>query len=96
MLEFRGHCLGIIFPTNALLFNFVYFFSMMNCALIDVVPLEFFYLENIGSFFGSYAVFYMGVYGYGTLVTLFNKNFFIEFMHTAVKRREKTLFNFCI
>jgi hypothetical protein len=54
---------------------------MMNCALIDVVPLEFFYLENIGSFFGSYAVFYMGVYGYGTLVTLFNKNFFIEFMN---------------
>jgi hypothetical protein len=57
---------------NAIVFNFVYSFSMMNCALIDVVPLEFFYLENIGSFFGSYAVFYMGVYGYGTLVTFFN------------------------
>ncbi len=29
--------------------------SMVSCALIDVVPLEFFYLENIGAFFGSYA-----------------------------------------
>ena len=29
--------------------------SMMNCALIDVVPLQFFYLDNLGSFFGSYA-----------------------------------------
>ena len=37
-------------------------FNIINYAYIDILPLEFFYTGNIGSFFGGYAVYYLGVY----------------------------------
>jgi membrane protein DedA with SNARE-associated domain len=33
------------------------------------LPLEFFYLDSISSFFGGSTVYYLGVYSYGTTVT---------------------------
>ena len=44
-------------------------FSIVNYAYIESLPLEFFYTDKIGSFFGGYAVYYLGVYSYGTTVT---------------------------
>ena len=44
-------------------------FNIINYAFIDTLPLEFFYTGNIGSFFGGYAVYYLGVYSYGTTIT---------------------------
>jgi hypothetical protein len=46
-----------------------YIFLIINYAFIEVLPLEFFYLGNFSSFFGGYAVYYLGVYSYGTTVT---------------------------
>jgi MFS family permease len=40
--------------------------DMLNYALIDHVPMEFFYIDNIGALFGGYAVYYLGTYSYGT------------------------------
>jgi hypothetical protein len=42
---------------------------MLNYAFINDLPIEFFYLENISSFFGGYAVYYLGVYSFVTTVT---------------------------
>jgi len=44
-------------------------FNIINYAFIDTLPLEFFYTDKIGSFFGGYAVYYLGVYSYGTTIT---------------------------
>ena len=44
-------------------------FNIINYAFIDTLPLEFFYTDKIGSFFGGYAVYYLGVYSYGTAIT---------------------------
>ena len=43
--------------------------NIINYAFIDTLPLEFFYLNKISSFFGGYAIFTLGVYVYGTTVT---------------------------
>ena len=45
------------------------FINIINYAFIDTLPLEFFYLNKISSFFGGYAIFTLGVYVYGTTVT---------------------------
>jgi hypothetical protein len=52
--------------------------GIINFAFIRDLPLEFFYLDNIGAFFGGYAVYYLGVYSYITNVTrgLYYKTFF--------------------
>ena len=42
---------------------------LLNCIFIDVWPLEIFYFERAWAIFGGGAVFYLGVYGYGTSVT---------------------------
>ena len=42
---------------------------LINCIFIEDVPLEFFWFESLGSIFGGGAVFYLGVYGFGTLVS---------------------------
>jgi MFS family permease len=42
---------------------------IINWAFIDVLPVEFFYLGRINALFGGYAVFFLGVYAYGTSVT---------------------------
>jgi MFS family permease len=44
-------------------------FNIINYAFIEDLPLEFFYLDNVGSFFGGYAVLYLGTYSYVTNVT---------------------------
>ena len=44
-------------------------FSIINYAFIDTLPMEFFYTGNIGSFFGGYAIYYLGVYSYGATIT---------------------------
>ena len=38
-------------------------------AFIEIIPVKFFYLNRISAFFGGYAVFWLGVYGYGASVT---------------------------
>lgn len=43
--------------------------GLINYAFISDLPLEFFYLDNLGSFFGGYAVYYLGTYSYLTCVT---------------------------
>ena len=42
---------------------------LFNCIFIDVLPLEIFYFERAWAIFGGGAVFYLGVYGYGTSIT---------------------------
>jgi MFS transporter, PCFT/HCP family, solute carrier family 46, member 3 len=44
-------------------------FAIINYAFIETLPVEFFYTDKIGSFFGGYAVYYLGVYSYGTNIT---------------------------
>jgi len=44
-------------------------FTIINYAFIETLPIEFFYTEKIGSFFGGYAVYYLGIYSYGTVIT---------------------------
>jgi hypothetical protein len=44
-------------------------FGIINYAFIDVLPVEFFFMDNINAFFGGYAVFYLGTYSYITCVT---------------------------
>ena len=43
--------------------------NIVNYAFIETLPLEFFYLDSIASFFGGSTVYYLGVYSYGTTVT---------------------------
>ena len=43
--------------------------NIVNCAFIDVLPIEFFYLDNTASFFGGFAVLYLGTYSLVTNVT---------------------------
>jgi MFS family permease len=43
--------------------------NIINYAFIDTLPLEFFYLNKISAFFGGYAVYFLGVFVYGTTVT---------------------------
>ena len=43
--------------------------GIINYAFIETLPLEFFYLETISSFFGGLDLYYLGVYSYGTSVT---------------------------
>ncbi len=45
------------------------FTSIINYAFIDILPLEFFYLYRISSFFGGYSVYYLGVFSYASNVT---------------------------
>ena len=47
--------------------------SIINFAFIETLPMEFFYAEKINSFFGGYAVYYLGIYSYGTSVTKQNE-----------------------
>ena len=42
---------------------------LINYIFIDVLPIEFFYIEPIWSFFGGKSVFYLGVYGFGTRIS---------------------------
>ena len=42
---------------------------LINCIFIRDLPLQFFYFESLGSVFGGGAIFYLGVYGLGTLVS---------------------------
>jgi PCFT/HCP family folate transporter-like MFS transporter 1/3 len=43
--------------------------SIINYAFIDILPLEFFYLNRISSFFGGNAVYYLGIFSYASNVT---------------------------
>ena len=43
--------------------------DIINWAFLDVLPVEFFYLENTMSLFGGYSVYYLGVYGFGSSFT---------------------------
>ena len=43
--------------------------GLINYFFINDLPMEFFYLDNLGSFFGGYAVYYLGTYSYITNVT---------------------------
>jgi len=43
--------------------------AVINYSFIDELPLEFFYMEILSGVFGGYAVYYMGVYSFGTNVT---------------------------
>ena len=40
---------------------------LLNFALIDILPIEFFYMINMYNFFGGNSVFYLGSYSYGAL-----------------------------
>ncbi|TRY81172.1 hypothetical protein TCAL_13740 [Tigriopus californicus] len=40
--------------------------EILNLVFIDVFPTQFFYVEQLYSFFGGMSVFYMGFYGYGS------------------------------
>lgn len=42
---------------------------LVNYAFIKQLPLEFFYIETIYAFFGGKSVYYLGVYGFGTLIS---------------------------
>ncbi len=43
--------------------------GMINYTFRFELPLEFFYIDNIAAFLGGYAVYYLGVYSYGTNVS---------------------------
>ena len=43
--------------------------NIINYAFIDTLPLEFFYLNKISAYFGGYAVYFLGIFVYGTTVT---------------------------
>ena len=43
--------------------------NVISYAFIEILPVEFIYLNRISYFFGGYAVMWLGVYGYGTSVT---------------------------
>ena len=49
--------------------SYIFIGMLINCIFIEEVPLQFFYFESLGAFFGGTAVFYLGVYGYGTSVS---------------------------
>ncbi len=40
--------------------------SIVNWAFLEILPLEFFYLEQFWAFFGGLPVYQLGVYGYGS------------------------------
>ena len=42
--------------------------NIINYAFIEILPLEFFYLENIFHLFGGTPVYYLGYYAYGTII----------------------------
>ena len=44
-------------------------FSLINIIFFYELPLEFFYMEDISSFFGGSAVYYLGLYGFGSKVS---------------------------
>ena len=50
--------IGEVLGASGLLINYIF---------IDTLPVEFFYIKNTMSFFGGVSVYYLGVYGYGTL-----------------------------
>ena len=50
--------------------------NIFHYAFIETLPLEFFYFEKIGSFFGGSTVYYLGVYSFGTSVTKPNERAF--------------------
>jgi len=43
--------------------------ELFNYAYLDVLPVQFFYLDSIYAFFGGYAVYYLGMYSFVTHVT---------------------------
>ena len=43
--------------------------NIINYAFIEVLPVEFFYMNRINALFGGYAVMWLGIYGYVTTVT---------------------------
>ena len=45
------------------------FGGLINYIFLDSLPLEFFYIETISTFFGGMVVYYLGVYGYGASVS---------------------------
>ena len=57
----------ILFPLIGYLVSCIV--NIINYAFVETLPVEFFYLNRIGSFFGGYAVYYLGVYSYGATVT---------------------------
>ena len=44
-------------------------FGLINYAFIEVLPLQFFYLEQTFHFFGGQSLYYMGLYSYGADIT---------------------------
>lgn len=57
----------ILFPILGSLI--AHLMATINFTLIRQLPIGFFYAENLAGLFGGYAVYYMGVYSYGTNVT---------------------------
>ncbi len=57
----------ILFPLIGYLLNALA--NIVNYAFIEDLPVEFFYLNRIGYFFGGYAVYYLGIFSYVTTVT---------------------------
>ena len=43
--------------------------GFINYTFIDSIPLEFLYFETVYAFFGGIAVYYLGVYSYGSRVS---------------------------
>jgi MFS family permease len=56
----------ILFPLIGYLLNSLA--NIVNYAFIETFPVEFFYLNRIGYFFGGYAVYFLGTYSYGSTV----------------------------
>ena len=50
-------------------FIFTSISGIINFAFIKELPLEFFYLETISSFFGGFTIYYLGIYSYGASVS---------------------------
>ena len=45
-------------------FTIVHGISLVNVIVVDIVPLEFMYLDNIGYLLGGSIVYYLGCYGF--------------------------------
>ena len=43
--------------------------SIVTASLIDVVPTEFFFFDQVFNFFGGTYVYYLGTYGFGAEVS---------------------------
>ena len=57
----------IMIPLLGFLFTAIS--GIINFAFIKVLPLEFFYLETISSFFGGFSIYYLGIYSYGASIS---------------------------